>query len=160
MTKTQMMRYKAELQTKRQELVCEFCARTGELAVPESGHDAIDQLQSMSQRDEAALALQRLSRTLSDVDAALRAMSEGLYGDCIECGEAISLKRLETIPWASRCIRCQEVLEGPKARKLPAAEPTAAVTIAVARMHTAEMEAARDLRPREPAAANAGSFGD
>jgi RNA polymerase-binding transcription factor DksA len=48
---------------------------------------------------------------LSEVGAALRAMSEGAYGTCAECGEPISLKRLKTIPWASRCIGCQEFIE-------------------------------------------------
>jgi DnaK suppressor protein len=65
----------------------------------------------MSQRDEAATMLQTLSYTLSKIDRSLRSMSQGSYGVCVECGEAISLKRLVTIPWASRCICCQELLE-------------------------------------------------
>jgi RNA polymerase-binding transcription factor DksA len=81
------------------------------LAICEDGRDPIDQVQSMNQRDEAVLAVQWLSRVLSDVDAALRAVSEGVYGACVECGEPIRLKRLETIPWASHCIVCQEFIE-------------------------------------------------
>ena len=111
MTKTQMMRFHAALETKRQELVREIRAQAGELTIREDGRDLIDQVQSMNQRDEAVLAVQWRSRVLSDVDAALRAMSEGVYGDCVECGEPISLKRLETIPWASYCIGCQEFIE-------------------------------------------------
>jgi RNA polymerase-binding transcription factor DksA len=38
-------------------------------------------------------------------------MSDGVYGDCAECGEPISLKRLEAIPWASHCVGCQEFME-------------------------------------------------
>jgi len=110
-TKTQMMRFRAALEVKRQELMRAIRSQTAELAIRESGHDPIDQVQSMNQRDEAALTVQWLSRVLSDVDAALRAISEGVYGDCVECGESISLKRLETIPWASHCIRCQEFIE-------------------------------------------------
>ena len=111
MMEIQMMRFRAALQAKRQELANAIRAQTGELAIRESGHDPIDQLQSMNQRDEAALAVQWLSRTLSDVDAALRAMSGDMYGDCAECGEPISLKRLEAIPWASHCVGCQEFME-------------------------------------------------
>ena len=111
MTTTQMMRFKATLEAKRMELVREIRAQTGELAIHEVGHDPIDQIQSMNQQDEAALAIQWLSRALSDVDAALRAVTEGVYGACVECGEPISLKRLETIPWASHCIGCQEFIE-------------------------------------------------
>ena len=30
------------------------------------------------------------------------------YGVCLECEEPISPKRLKAIPWAERCIVCQE----------------------------------------------------
>jgi DnaK suppressor protein len=105
------MRLEAALEGKRQELMRGIRAQTSELAIREDGRDLIDQVQSMNQRDEAVLAVQWLSRVVSDVDTALRAMSEGVYGACVECGEPISLKRLETIPWASHCIGCQEFIE-------------------------------------------------
>jgi DnaK suppressor protein len=111
MTKTQMMRFKVALEEKRWELRHGLRAQTGELAIREGGRDRMDRVQSMNQRDEAALTVQWLSRVLSDVDAALRAMSEGVYGTCVDCGEPISLRRLETIPWASHCIGCQESIE-------------------------------------------------
>jgi DnaK suppressor protein len=111
MTKTQMMRFQAALEAKRHELVREIHSRAGELAIREDGRDLIDQVQSMNQREEAVLAVQWLSRALSEVDAALRAMSEGVYGACVGCGEPISLRRLETVPWASHCIGCQELIE-------------------------------------------------
>jgi DnaK suppressor protein len=106
-----MMHFKAALEVKRHKLVRAIRAQTGGLTVDENGSDPIDQVQSMNQRDEAALTVQWLSQVLSDVDAALRAMSEGVYGACVECGEPISLKRLDTIPWASHCVGCQEFIE-------------------------------------------------
>jgi DnaK suppressor protein len=111
MTKAQMMHFKASLETKRHELVRELRTRTGGLTMDENGGDPMDQVQSMNQRDEAALTVQWLSRVLWDVEAALRAISEGEYSACVECGEPISLKRLETIPWASHCIGCQAFIE-------------------------------------------------
>lgn len=117
MTKTQMMCFQAALETKRHELMREIHARAGRLAIREDGCDRIDEVQSMNQRDEAVLAVEWLQRVLSDVDAALRAVSEGVYGACAECGEPVSLKRLETIPWASHCIGCQELLERREAWK-------------------------------------------
>jgi DnaK suppressor protein len=65
----------------------------------------------MCSRDEVTIFLDGLTRTLANVDAALAAMRQGSYGICVECGEPIASKRLQTIPWASHCIRCQEVLE-------------------------------------------------
>jgi DnaK suppressor protein len=29
---------------------------------------------------------------------------------CAECGEAISSKRLDAVPWAKFCVRCQEAI--------------------------------------------------
>src|SRR5436190_8584778 len=49
------------------------------------------------QRD---LALRDRSRLeLSRVEAALRAIGDGTYGQCITCGNPIGWERLEAIPW-------------------------------------------------------------
>ncbi len=56
-----------------------------------------------------------------DVDAALRRLDEHTYGRCAGCGGWIPRERLEAIPWAARCIPCQEARE-----KRPAGEPQSA----------------------------------
>jgi len=43
-----------------------------------------------------------------DVERALEKIEEGTYGACDDCGEAIPLARLRALPWATRCVRCQE----------------------------------------------------
>lgn len=45
---------------------------------------------------------------LRQVEEALGRIDEGSYGVCDECGQPISLKRLEAVPWALYCISCQE----------------------------------------------------
>ena len=42
---------------------------------------------------------------------ALEMIADGSYGICIECGEPISERRLESYPNATRCVMCQEALE-------------------------------------------------
>lgn len=115
------MRFKAALEAKRQELVRDIRVHAAELAIDEGERDPIDQVQCMNRRDDAAVMLRRLSRTLSDVDKALCALSEGRYGACVECAEPISLKRLEIIPWASCCVGCQEFVE--RRESMHAADP-------------------------------------
>ncbi|QJA05903.1 hypothetical protein FVE67_03420 [Thermosulfurimonas marina] len=39
---------------------------------------------------------------------ALARMERGEYGRCVDCGQWLRLKRLETVPWAERCRACQE----------------------------------------------------
>lgn len=43
--------------------------------------------------------------------SALKAIDDGSYGICVDCGEEISPQRLQVYPNASRCIRCQELSE-------------------------------------------------
>src|SRR5256885_11552600 len=45
---------------------------------------------------------------LSKIDHALAKIGEGTFGICEECGEPISVKRLEARPETTLCIRCKE----------------------------------------------------
>jgi DnaK suppressor protein len=47
---------------------------------------------------------------LREVEDALVRVKEGTYGVCQECSEPISPKRLQALPWAKFCVRCQEML--------------------------------------------------
>jgi RNA polymerase-binding transcription factor DksA len=49
--------------------------------------------------------------TLELVNEALGRMNQGTYGQCVECGEAISKPRLQAIPYARNCIQCARKLE-------------------------------------------------
>jgi DnaK suppressor protein len=49
--------------------------------------------------------------TLRLVEEAIDRLSDGSFGDCTNCGDEISAKRLEAIPWAPYCINCQELME-------------------------------------------------
>jgi len=48
---------------------------------------------------------------LESIDAALDRIEEGKYGKCINCGQPIQEKRLEAVPWARHCLRCQDLNE-------------------------------------------------
>ncbi len=45
------------------------------------------------------------------IQEAIKTMDRGQYGECIRCGKDINEKRLEAVPWATTCIRCQEATE-------------------------------------------------
>jgi DnaK suppressor protein len=47
-------------------------------------------------------------KLLREVEAALRRIEQSTYGVCAACDEPISAKRLEAVPWAKFCVRCQE----------------------------------------------------
>lgn len=47
-------------------------------------------------------------KLLREISEALRRIDEGTYGTCPECEEPISVKRLDALPWARYCVKCQE----------------------------------------------------
>jgi DnaK suppressor protein len=51
------------------------------------------------------------SASLSLIDAALKRLDAGVYGECMECGKAIPLERLRATPQALRCVACQDNFE-------------------------------------------------
>lgn len=57
------------------------------------------------ERDLALLAIDQ--EQLAQIDAALQRLTEGTYGVCLTCGEPITPGRLEILPYATLCIRCQ-----------------------------------------------------
>lgn len=66
--------------------------------------------------DEASLeTLANLGAAMADhqvheireIEAALKRLRGGAYGECVDCGEAIDAARLTAYPAAARCLRCQ-----------------------------------------------------
>src|SRR3954471_2310998 len=49
--------------------------------------------------------------TLQQVQAALRRIENGTFGQCLVDGGPIELKRLAAVPWAPYCVRHQKLLE-------------------------------------------------
>jgi DnaK suppressor protein len=69
------------------------------------------------QEDIEFALIQMKSETLAKVDAALRRLEEGTYGDCFECGEEIAEARLRALPFAARCKDCEEARETAERRE-------------------------------------------
>ncbi|HUO75381.1 MAG TPA: TraR/DksA C4-type zinc finger protein [Candidatus Paceibacterota bacterium] len=59
---------------------------------------------SAATADEASVTIRRVMQ-------ALARMGAGTYGVCVDCGNDIAVSRLFALPFASRCIACQEALE-------------------------------------------------
>jgi DnaK suppressor protein len=48
---------------------------------------------------------------LLQVNEALERIDDKSFGVCIHCGEPIHAKRLDAVPWAQFCLRCQGLQE-------------------------------------------------
>jgi DnaK suppressor protein len=97
------------LERKEAELVQVLRNRDG-IAIEKSA-EQMDEIQYASERDLAIQNVDRETILLRDVTGALRRIRDGSFGTCIECELAISPKRLAAVPWASRCIQCQEIAD-------------------------------------------------
>ena len=49
-------------------------------------------------------------KLLREISGAMLRIDQGTYGVCPECGEPISFKRLEAVPWARYCVTCQDLV--------------------------------------------------
>jgi len=63
------------------------------------------------QDDISAALLQLRSETLTLINEALRRLTAGTYGVCVECGDEIAEARLRALPFALRCKDCEELHE-------------------------------------------------
>ncbi len=48
---------------------------------------------------------------LQMINEALERIEDKSYGTCVHCGEPIQPKRMEAVPWAQFCLRCQGLQE-------------------------------------------------
>lgn len=100
-------RLRADVQTHREQLV-EPSAATGNTFIAGTEGAAADA------DDEREVALLRRSQLeLDDVNAALKRLDNGRFGECEHCGEPIALARLQALPQARLCLTCQSAAEHP-----------------------------------------------
>jgi DnaK suppressor protein len=63
----------------------------------------------LQEQNEALLG--NLRHTLGLVESAIRRLDSGNYGLCEVCSQPIDPARLDTLPYAARCVSCQTRLE-------------------------------------------------
>ncbi len=83
-------------------------------ATQSGGHrptDANGMPEADIQDDIEFALLQMKAETLTKITAALERLEEGTYGYCYECGEEIARQRLRALPFAERCLECEEARE-------------------------------------------------
>mgnify|MGYP000921108715 CR=1 FL=1 len=117
MDPAKVKKYVARLQAERERLAKEIerLERTGigdnmadslgELSVYDNhpadiGSELFERAKDLGLQDNARLLLQKVEHALAKVQ-------DGSYGRCDQCGGLIGEERLEAVPWADKCIKCQ-----------------------------------------------------
>jgi DnaK suppressor protein len=109
-------RFKRSLQARHRELRQGLAQTHKELrtAQHEYGKDEGDRANTSLARELDLGQKSRDRALLSAVDAALKRISAGTFGQCLNCEQEINAKRLEAIPWVRYCITCQELIDSAK----------------------------------------------
>jgi len=113
MERKQLKQYQSILQDLRRDALNDL--RRREDIHIEREADALDELQNATHRDLVVADLNRSNQKLRLIEAALQRVDEGAYGECEGCEEPIPAKRLMALPWAVRCVACQEHFDAQRA---------------------------------------------
>lgn len=100
--------FRRMLEEKRQELhttlgLLKFdsIAKAGRVNEEDQAQMSHDEFISLTRNKQDYQALRLVNEALDRIEA-------GDYGVCHRCEEPISPRRLEVLPWAKYCVRCQE----------------------------------------------------
>ncbi len=77
----------------------------------QSSGDVVDAALDSVQDEISSQLAEVESRELSRIEYALERMREGQFGACEGCGMSIPMARLNALPYATYCIRCQREAE-------------------------------------------------
>ena len=109
-------KYRTLLMAKREEIAGKL-PRREELWIVQS-NEQTETVQLAGQREFTARILERETRSLTQIGAALKRIDDGEFGICLECEEPISPKRLAALPWAAYCLHCQEMRDAQEATEI------------------------------------------
>lgn len=73
--------------------------------------DEVDQATELIEQQMGSFMSSNFHQNLKKVDDAIQRINRDEYGFCQECGVEISKKRLEVLPLAHYCVKCQEEIE-------------------------------------------------
>jgi len=84
---------------------------SGAVADNSALRDPWDDLQVQEEREVSFATRDLLVERANRLAEALERLRGGMYGTCEECGEPIAPARLQAMPEATTCVRCQDRLE-------------------------------------------------
>jgi RNA polymerase-binding transcription factor len=92
-----------------QDVIAQMDAEGGE-NLGYGNHMADDASEAFEQAKDLALR-QNAEQLLTRVEDALERFERGTYGVCEHCGTEIDPARLQALPYATLCLRCQQRIE-------------------------------------------------
>ncbi len=110
MTKAQLKKFRDLLESKRQDII-RRAQQTLDEDMTLDANDLPDEMDLASSEYLQSFTFRLRGREkvfLDKIQKALDKLDQGSFGVCDDCGEKISVKRLEARPETTLCIRCKE----------------------------------------------------
>ena len=112
MESQQLERFKVMFREQKHQILSRHQTMEGELQVEsDRQHDELDQVSNDLEKNMQVQIQNRQKHYLEKIDQALQRIHEGSFGECLDCGEPIAIRRLEARPTTTLCLTCQEVQE-------------------------------------------------
>jgi DnaK suppressor protein len=117
MTQTKLQPYLQTLIQMREDLLARIAQQhdgqlsRAEVASAHFDHTQDDEAQINSERDIEFAINENETAQLQSIEDALKRITQGVYGLCVECGTMQSRERLLAAPQATRCMACQTTFE-------------------------------------------------
>ena len=83
---------------------------SGDLAIGSGDHIADSATETFMRELDGGLE-ENADHLLVEIEAALERIDDGTYGLCSACGRAITVERLEAVPYATLCLDDKRALE-------------------------------------------------
>ena len=109
MERLELERFRSILETILQNME-QPLRRRDEIAV-ENAPDTLDRVQRAAERELAIRQIESNFSRMQSVKLALERIEDGSYGTCLRCDQTIMPKRLQAVPWAAYCVRCQDIAD-------------------------------------------------
>ena len=121
MTQSNLARFWEALSKKQEEL--SRSSRALDSIAVERSADSLEEATYKSARELAVTSLNREATLRRSVAMAVTRIEDGSYGACVYCGNDISSRRLEAVPWTPLCIGCQEAADLGEESVIESTEP-------------------------------------
>jgi len=113
----QLNRFKQKLENEKEHLLKQI-SRLEETGIGDTMSDSIGELSvydnhpadigdELFERSKDSALRDNAHVLLENVEKALDKIADKTYGYCDKCGNEIPLERLEALPWANQCVKCQ-----------------------------------------------------
>ncbi|QUM83109.1 MULTISPECIES: TraR/DksA C4-type zinc finger protein [unclassified Moritella] len=113
MNEGQVAYFKEKLETEKQEILSRIENQSTNVVISDSNEMA-DEIDRAAMEEAHRLELNRIDHDklhIKIIIKALRLIDSGDYGYCSNCGDEISIRRLQARPESQLCLECQSTKE-------------------------------------------------